>query len=193
MVAREMKNHLNEQQCILVEYHKRIVVFFRCREEKAKIQMNDLYLDKILNSDQVVLGVSDWITRSNYLFYAYQQANIASNYGKPGEAIYFWSVRYRFVTDAVSEKIHLRVICHPVIFEIYQYDLLHKSRYIETLTAFYDCGQKVSLACKQLFIHRNTMVYRLERIRELWGEAILEEDISEIVLSLKLVQNLMRQ
>ncbi|NOU92090.1 hypothetical protein GC093_02420 [Paenibacillus sp. LMG 31456] len=40
---------------------------------------------------------------------------------------------------------------------------------IETLQAFLDCSMSIQEAAQSLYVHRNTMIYRLKRIKELTG------------------------
>lgn len=48
-----------------------------------------------------------------------------------------------------------------------KYDLKTQSELTNTLKAYIDCQQNITKTAKQLFIHRNTMFYRLDQIREL--------------------------
>ncbi|TDF94502.1 CdaR family transcriptional regulator [Paenibacillus piri] len=40
---------------------------------------------------------------------------------------------------------------------------------VETLQAYLDCGMSIHEAAQSLYVHRNTMIYRLKRIKELTG------------------------
>ncbi|MDF2959834.1 MAG: hypothetical protein K0S39_1569 [Paenibacillus sp.] len=40
---------------------------------------------------------------------------------------------------------------------------------IETLQVFFDCSMNIQQASQSLYVHRNTMIYRLKRIKELTG------------------------
>ncbi len=50
-----------------------------------------------------------------------------------------------------------------------EYDRERSSDLIRTLRVYFACGANASLAADRLFLHRNSMIYRLERIRELTG------------------------
>jgi purine catabolism regulator len=49
------------------------------------------------------------------------------------------------------------------------YDGERDSDLIRTLTVYFDCGENASEAADRLFLHRNSVPYRLERVRELTG------------------------
>lgn len=48
-----------------------------------------------------------------------------------------------------------------------QYDLKNNSQLVETLDTYLNCQQNISQTAKILYIHRNTMFYRLDQIKEL--------------------------
>jgi purine catabolism regulator len=49
------------------------------------------------------------------------------------------------------------------------YDGERNSDLVRTLTVYFDCGENASEAADRLFLHRNSVPYRLERVRELTG------------------------
>jgi DNA-binding PucR family transcriptional regulator len=49
------------------------------------------------------------------------------------------------------------------------YDRERRSDLVRTLAAYFDAGANASEAADRLFLHRNSLLYRLERIRELTG------------------------
>lgn len=49
------------------------------------------------------------------------------------------------------------------------YDAERNSDLIRTLTVFFACSENASEAADRLFLHRNSVSYRLERVRELTG------------------------
>lgn len=110
--------------------------------------------------------------------------------------------------DSLSAAQHLRLTGQLSQFEQYAvdallFDLMHTSRldcyrnegldtlelydrqngtqYYETLKCFISCGASKQKASQALYIHRNTLSYRLERIEEL-----LQVDLSDIDVQTKL-------
>jgi purine catabolism regulator len=53
-----------------------------------------------------------------------------------------------------------------------EYDREHDSELVKTLRVFLEQNQNLARTAKALFIHYNTMRYRLERIREMLGEPL---------------------
>ena len=50
-----------------------------------------------------------------------------------------------------------------------EYDRERRSDLVKTLRVYFACGANTSLAADRLFLHRNSMLYRLERIQKLTG------------------------
>ena len=49
------------------------------------------------------------------------------------------------------------------------YDRARGSDLVRTLRMYFACNANTSLAADRLFLHRNSMLYRMDRIRELTG------------------------
>ncbi len=76
-----------------------------------------------------------------------------------------------------------------IIGPLAEYDVKHNSNLVQTLSAYFNNHGNISQTSDMLFIHRNTLLYRLERIKTLTGQDL--EDADErlaLQLSLKLWQ-----
>jgi purine catabolism regulator len=61
----------------------------------------------------------------------------------------------------------LRAFCQELLGPLIAYDQAHDGPLIETLEAFFACHGNLSQAARRLHVHRNTLLYRLERIAAL--------------------------
>ena len=74
---------------------------------------------------------------------------------------------------------------HPALKRLMAADADHKLRYVETLYMYLRTGMKKDLACEKLYIHRNTLDYRLNKIQEVLGVDFSNGDfLTRIYLSL---------
>ncbi|SCJ97132.1 carbohydrate diacid transcriptional activator CdaR [uncultured Clostridium sp.] len=65
------------------------------------------------------------------------------------------------IVDSVSEKVKKDV------FEKFDYGFLQlDNEMIKTIEVFFKCGLNLSEAAKELYIHRNTLIYRLDKIEK---------------------------
>ncbi len=77
----------------------------------------------------------------------------------------------------------LRSFCNSWLSDIIDYDDQHKSDLLITLDAFFGSNGNMRLTAKDLNIHRNTLVYRLNRISEITQ---LDMDDANVHLNLHL-------
>lgn len=69
------------------------------------------------------------------------------------------------------------------------YDNTHNSQFLETLDCFLNHQQNIAETARALFIHRNTLLYRIEKIESLLGISLKEsENVLPLMLALKLIQ-----
>jgi purine catabolism regulator len=78
---------------------------------------------------------------------------------------------FRVISLAQSST-SLRRFCHDMLGPLLEYDREHDSELVKTLRVFLEHNQNLARTAKALFIHYNTLRYRLERIREMLGEPL---------------------
>ena len=59
-----------------------------------------------------------------------------------------------------------------------EHDRARRSDLVRTLRAYFAAGGNASEAAERLFLHRNSMLYRLERIQKLTGLDLKDPDAS---------------
>ena len=62
----------------------------------------------------------------------------------------------------------------------------------ETLKMYYLCGNNIAETASRMYVHRNTLVYRLRKIRELTGSDIDDMEQSGELLALMMMNDLER-
>ena len=76
-----------------------------------------------------------------------------------------------------------------VIGPLAQYDQQRNSNLVKTIAAYFNHHGNISQTAESLFIHRNTLLYRLERIQELTGQDLDQSNMRlALHLALKLWQ-----
>ena len=79
----------------------------------------------------------------------------------------------------------LRKFCDQIVGPLAKYDQGHRSSLVETLSSYFDHHGNASKTADALYIHRNTLLYRLERIQELTGQELDQAD-NRLALNLAL-------
>src|SRR5205807_10135103 len=80
----------------------------------------------------------------------------------------------------------LRAFQRDVLGPLEASDAARRSEFVRTLDAFLRAGGNHMRAARDLNVHRNTLIYRLERIQELLGGVNLEDPEARLNLQLAL-------
>lgn len=74
-----------------------------------------------------------------------------------------------------------------------RHDERHRTSYVPTVRAYLEAGGSPRLAAKRLHVHVNTLIYRLKRVRELFGLDLADADSRlDVHLALKLADAVRR-
>ena len=61
------------------------------------------------------------------------------------------------------------VFSHPAVEILIQYDKENRTELARTLYQYLLCGENVVRTARELYIHRNSLMYRLDKIHQLTG------------------------
>jgi sugar diacid utilization regulator len=106
-------------------------------------------------------------------------SNIAPVEGKPAERLLSFDETgaYRLLLPAMSDDpAELRRFYSDTIAPLVVYDEQYGTELVGTLEAFFENDASMATTCAQLFTHRHTIRYRLERVRELTGLDVSSTD-----------------
>jgi purine catabolism regulator len=95
---------------------------------------------------------------------------------------------YQLLTQLEDMPVMQR-FCMEIMDPLVDYDAQHRSSLVQTIGAYFEHHGNISQTAEALYIHRNTLLYRLERIQELTGQSLDEADMRlALHLALKLRQ-----
>ena len=107
----------------------------------------------------------------------YIQAKIALQFGTrkyPDKRMHpFNDISFDYILDQATKKLPGYMLCHERLLFLQEHDDSSGSDYMRTLRCYLDNHCNVVQTARELFIHRSTLLYRLEKIKE-----ILESDLS---------------
>ena len=86
--------------------------------------------------------------------------------GETGRIWYFYEFAYQYALELLSQQIPLRSACHPAILALQRYDEKNESNYVETLQEYLRSDCNVTKASNLLHMHRNTLLYRINKIEK---------------------------
>jgi DNA-binding PucR family transcriptional regulator len=133
-------------------------------------------LDDSLSGFHVTIGRSRRCADPVDLYRAGSEARLAVNVGEAeGRAILAFedTGAYRLLLPAMSEDpAELERFYAETIQPLSDYDEQYETELVATVEAYLDNDGNVAATAKQLFTHRHTVRYRLERVRELCGHDV---------------------
>ena len=95
---------------------------------------------------------------------------------------------YRILCEFEKEA-ELQGYYDDTIAKLEVYDKEHKAELVKTLNAYFDNDCSLQKAADELFIHYNTMRYRIERINEVTGlDVFNSNDRLNLQVGLKICQ-----
>lgn len=145
-------------------------------------------LAKWIKRENLVCGISTVFRSLFEIADYYAQAQTAVRLGSvldPGQLFYdYESYIMMHSIELLEQQCSLRTMLHPIIWKII--DLYGEEHHmLNTLYIYLACERNISNAAKQLFVHRNTMLYRIEQLMDK-----LQNDFSDANLRRQLLYSL---
>ncbi len=161
---------------VVLEYESSIVAFMPGEENKFRTQQFAEFLRKM----DLIVGISNAYTleKSGQIRYFYRQASIALEFGlanRPEERIFsFRDYMFTYmILNALGEFPASLIDCTG-FHKLVEFNKTAQIDYVETLHVYLDNERSISQTAKALYIHRSTLIERLERIK-----SILEADLDD--------------
>ena len=169
----------------------RIVIFNKdivCLNRFHKISSGQLkqclkYLQPVLEQYCADCGVSCWFFKLHELYRSYRQAKLAITYGKMGEvknfceghktynAISFFDSCYqKFMIGTIYDKegyVLQNTECMKKLYVLHENDHHYNTEYMKILYHYLMNERSPSKAAEALHMHRNNVVYHINKIKEL--------------------------
>lgn len=120
---------------------------------------------------QTSWGIGRLYTGSDALYQSFQDSlsalNISQKYEHVGEVVHIDDVTIENIVSNIPEK-QMEILSSSLTF------LANSSRGIsqdlmKTLEVFFECNMNVSDTARKLYMHRNTIIYRLNKIKNVIG------------------------
>ena len=185
----------------VVVYHQRIVILHNRREKADSVQTVRSSLTKLLEQYPCLIGISNPFLNLWEMRTAYEQAGCAIEYGahitqteeytehSPIQFFHFEDCLLTLIVTKSSNSspdLFRNSSVFRYIQTITDYDKEHNSQLFRTLSVFLDTGKKATDTSKRLHMHRNTVLYHIEKIEQLLDVSLNDsETIAKLYLGVK--------
>ena len=128
-------------------------------------------IGKRLPGETVYIGVSDQVTDISHLSLAYHRALCALSraYDTNTSLQYFSEMGLYRLLYSVTDTGLLESMSLTPLSPLLEYDREHNADYLETLENYLRFDGSIQAVSDAMFIHRNTILYRMNNIRALLG------------------------
>lgn len=156
--------------CALI-HNNDIVLFVNLTLSKLTPEELSLQLLPFLKDSSLNAGFSRRMKGHLNLRRQYLQARIALSTGlrqKPEEQLHpFNRISFQYILEQSSKRLPGYMLCDENLLLLKEHDDQTGSGYMETLRLYLDNHCNVVQTARELSIHRSTLLYRLEKIKEI--------------------------
>ena len=174
-------------------YGEQIKFIVSAQDESTRERLLLLKISEVLEKHGLVAGVSQPGRNFRSLTARHRQAMKAIQMGtllKGSGPLYYYD-RYSVyhALEACAEKLDLRQLCHAAVLKLERYDRKNGTAYMGTLHAYLSTGKNLSEAAEALYIHRNTLAKRLEKINDIISVDLEDrETVFHLLFSLRVIE-----
>ncbi len=185
MSAQAFQSHLEylSRNSFIFQYHGNTI--FIINRKLTDLDEFQEQFRQSMSANGFIAGAGPVFTDLAGIHTCYQAAITAADYADytPGTIAYFHEkvIPYACTLLRRGSTLDLR---HPAIELLRAYDTRHHTELLQTLRIYMETSLNLAETSRQLFIHRSTLLYRLERIVDLTGaDLTLPEERFHLELS----------
>ncbi len=178
---------------VLVQARESDIVIFAQLEPRQGIDTARFITESIRRqasvefpTDPLAIGIGRPVDALISLRDSYREArqalSMARRLASPNP-LYFGELNVYRLLFQLEHSPELESFCQETIGALVEYDRAQGTDLVETLSAYFAHKGNLSQTAEALYVHRNTLLYRMERIREISG---LDLDNPETRLSIQL-------
>lgn len=183
----------NLKNAIAIAYENYILIICKFAEVMDERAFTET-LNQMLGEMVIYCGKSQRFHRFTDLKIYYHQTLMLFKYGLNscfGRNLWdFQDEYFSCISNRLSEDSDLAIWVAPTVLKLHEYDLQNNTEYVKYLNTFLICGCNIKLTAQHLFFHRNTFIYRLEKIKQLLGvdvTTMTDEEKIQMLFACKLL------
>lgn len=143
-------------------------------------------LSVVIRESLLKVGVSSEFHNFLELPNACKQAGIALEFGRVSDSTYWYykfdDYKLDYIIRCATRELPANMLCADALTKLKEYDLENKTDLYNTLRVYLKLEKNVLQTSKELFIHRSTLAYRLDKIQK-----IMNLDLNDSKERLKLL------
>ncbi|MER1998490.1 MAG: PucR family transcriptional regulator ligand-binding domain-containing protein [Lysinibacillus sp.] len=165
------------------QHHNELIFLINRKEVKSTQIPFSKTVEKIydeaqqLNGDlQLVIGMGNFYTQLSQVSKSYEESitviHLITQHKNPSIQKYKELGAYKIIMNVPDQSI-IQTFQQDMLGQLYFYDQLHHTDFVEFLKIYLEENGSANKISKRLFIHRNTVAYKINKI-----EALLDIDLN---------------
>ena len=174
-----------------IVYKSSIVIFIDETIGDNLFSYKNLDFNEYLESNSLYAGISLKFTELSRSRKYYLQALKANEIGQLQNihTAYYDKCTEYIIANLISTKYDWQDFCHPAILSLEKKDSKDGTNFLETLKYYIYFTNSPNNAAKTLCIHRNTLFYRINKIKQMYNITLSSGDeIFHLYYSIKLLE-----
>ncbi|MGI5930941.1 MAG: PucR family transcriptional regulator [Eubacterium sp.] len=152
-------------------YGDQIVILLSIGTQSVLSEQTIRQISDLCHTENLYAGMSNTFVHITQLPEYYKQALRALEIGvqkHPVPGLFSYRTFYlQHMLNLFVQKENPNTFCHPAMQTLFAYDQKNHTQLAETLAVWLSRERNASAAAEHMKIHRNTMIYRLNKINEL--------------------------
>lgn len=190
-ICRYIKKKFKDSVSFL--FKDEIVIFFNLSRLKMSQDAVSSEMIYFIRDSYLKAGYSRTMEGHMNLRRQYVQASTALDVGSRSKPYiwvhYFDQVALTYILEQSTRRLPGNMICHEGLLRLKEYDDQNHSDYMKTLEVYLAQHLSATLTARELFIHRSTFLYRLDKIKEILQSNIEDpEEIFYLELSFRILK-----
>ncbi len=178
--------------CVVTEYREELIALCPTEEEENMPRFPQEQLEQFLAKQGAYAALSNSAMRPAAIRALYHQTRSVMRFGVrlrqaedsrifPYEKYAFYHI-VELCADAYRSNLQIQnlvYLCHPALGRVMRFDRDHGTNYMEVLRKYLQNNCNLSQTARELFMHRNTMLNKLEIVRELLEVSLDDSSVRE--------------
>ncbi len=164
--------HVNTEidDTFAMAYDSSIVLFLRLPIDTYCLQELPALIESFIKDGDFCAGVSHTFSSvrdaRHYYFQARKAMELGMRHDPDSRCHFFSKYALQYILNQSPSTQPTRVLCMEGIKMLQDMDREHDSEYCRTLKVYFENGMHLQKTADDLYIHRSTLTYRLNRIRK---------------------------
>ena len=188
----------------ITTYNGDILLIIQKRQRKSRVKFNEKYLMNLLeqyNGFSCMGNASEFIMSLPPMYHQVHGALRIGSHLDPKRRIYYYEdfAMYQIVELAADSEIkhlssrNLAHLCNNEMIALIMYDQKYNTNMADILLTFLRYERNTTKAAEVLFMHRNTLLYKIKKIEEIIDRDLEDPDFRARMLFSGYVVNYMRK